>query len=410
MEIEITSTNPAVKAVIMGTAPRPARLAAAKGLLPLSQGDLLEILVNLAVNEDAELAETARATIDAQDPGELRSAVQSETAPSVLSFLARKKDLPREVHEVVITNLSTPDAALVDLAKNTSESALLELIAVNQQRLIRVPELIEAIIANSARTPEAERRARETRREFFEKERGAQQIANELRAQGKEAAAEFIERAEFAGGIGDGGEGGGDGEISLADAVLLAEYIEVPDVDVDDSWLSMETLEEIYEETPEQRQAIVNKILGELKSEEGVDPNEFITMVRRILLMGVKDRVRYAMKGDREVRNILIRDSNRIVSEAVIKNPKITDQEVEKIAAMRTVSSDILRQIGTSRQWLRSYSIIHNLARNPRTPMPIIMSIIPRLMPKDLKSLGANRNVPDAVRQQAARLSAIRNQ
>jgi hypothetical protein len=37
------------------------------------------------------------------------------------------------------------------------------------------------------------------------------------------------------------------------------------------------------------------------------------------------------------------------------------------------------------------------------------MSIIPRLMAKDLKSLGANRNVPDAVRQQAARLSAIRH-
>lgn len=388
--------------MITGTAPRPARLAAARGLLPLQQSELLEILVNLAVIDDAEIAQTARATLDSQDHGELRAVTQSdETAPSVLGFLARKKDLPREVHEAVIANQRTPGEALVELAKNTGEGALLELIAINQQRLIRVPEIIEAIIANPARTPEAERRARETRREFFEKERGAQQIADELRAQGKEAAAEFIERAEFSQNI-------EESEISLEDAALLAQYIEVPDVDIDDSWLSMDLIEEFYEETPEQRQAIVNKILGELKSEEGVDPNEFVTMVRRILLMNVKDRVRYAMKGDREVRNILIRDSNRIVSDAVIKNPKITDQEVEKIAAMRTISSDILRQIGTKRQWLRSYGIIHNLARNPRTPMPIIMSIIPRLMPKDLKSLGTNRNVPDAVRQQAARLAAIR--
>ena len=50
----------------------------------------------------------------------------------------------------------------------------------------------------AARTPEADRRASETKREFFEKERGAQQIANELRAQGKEAAAEFLEQAEAA--------------------------------------------------------------------------------------------------------------------------------------------------------------------------------------------------------------------
>lgn len=404
MEIEITSNNPAVKAVITGTAPRPARLAAARGLLPLPQADLMEILVNLIGNEDGEIAETARATLAAQDPGDLRAVAQAgETAPAVLGFLAKKKDLPRETHEAVIANLNTPGEALVDLAKNTGEGALLELIAVNQQRLIRVPELIEAIIVNPARTPEAERRARETKREFFEKERGAQQIASELRAQGKDAAAEFIEQAEFAEKLGRD-----DGEISLQDAVLLAKYIEVPDVDIDDSWLSMDLIEEFYEETAEQRQAIVNKILGELKAEGGVDPSVFVTIVRRILLMTVKDRVKYAMKGDREVRNILIRDSNRIVSEAVIKNPKITDQEMEKIAAMRTVSSDILRQIGTNRQWLRSYSIIHNLARNPRTPMPIIMSIIPRLMPKDLKALGKNRNVPDAVRQQAARLATTR--
>ncbi len=185
--------------MITGTAPRPARLAAARGLLPLPQADLMEILVNLIGNEDGEIAQTARATLAAQDAGDLRAVAQAgETAPAVLGFLAKKKDLPRETHEAVIANLNTPGEALVDLAKNTGEGELLELIAVNQQRLIRVPELIEAIIVNPARTPEAERRARETKREFFEKERGAQQIANELRAQGKEAAAEFIEQAEFA--------------------------------------------------------------------------------------------------------------------------------------------------------------------------------------------------------------------
>lgn len=404
MKFEIVSTNPAVAAVINGTAPRPARLAAAKGLLPLSQADLLEILVHLSEGDDAELSQTAGATLHSQDPMELRTIAMADDAPeSILSFLARKKDLPREVHESVISNLKTPGEALVELAKNTREAGLLELIAVNQQRLIRAPEIIEAIIANPARSTEAERRARETKREFFEKERGAQQIANELRAQGKEAAAEFIEQAEFAEELETE-----EAEISLEDAVFLAEYIEVPDVEIDDSWLSMDLLEEIYEETPEQRQAIVNKILGELKG-EGIDENEHVSLIRKILLMKMKDRIKYAMKGDREVRGILIRDPNRIVSEAVIKNPKITDQEIEKITAMRTITGDILRQIGINRQWLRSYGIIHNLARNPRTPMPIIMGIIPRLMPKDLKSLGQNRNVPDAVRQQANRLSALRS-
>ena len=56
--------------------------------------------------------------------------------------------------------------------------SLLELITINQQRLIRAPAIIDAVLANPVRTHEAERRVREVRREFFEKERGAQQIAH----------------------------------------------------------------------------------------------------------------------------------------------------------------------------------------------------------------------------------------
>src|SRR6185295_15927459 len=115
-----------------------------------------------------------------------------------------------------------------------------------QQLLIQNPAIIDAIIANPHRTPESERRAAETKREFFEKERGAQQIANELRAQGNAAAAEFIEQAEFASDM----DGSG---LSLDDAAFIASMIEVPDRETDDSWLGLEYIEEIYEETEEER-------------------------------------------------------------------------------------------------------------------------------------------------------------
>ena len=64
---------------------------------------------------------------------------------------------------------------------------------------------------------------------------------------------------------------------------------------------------------------------------------ERVSLIRRILLMTVKDRIKLAMKGDREARSILVRDGNKIVSTAVVHNPRITDKEVESIAAMRTV-------------------------------------------------------------------------
>ena len=407
MNVEVNSTNPVVKAIVSGVAPQPARLAAARGMLPLPQSDLLEILVALASENDAELAETATKTLAAQDKNDLENAVKSdEIAPQVLAYFAGQNEQPKQIHEAIITNPKTPTDSIINFARQTAHGDLLELISFNQQMLIKTPQIIDAIIANPYRTAEAERRATETKREFFQKERGAQQIANELRARGKTAAAEFIEQAEFADDL---QEESSKTSLSFEDAILLAEHIEVPDAEVDDSWLSSAFIEEFYEETDEQRELIVNKILGELSAEDDEISGERVSMINRILRMGMKDRVKLAAKGDREARNILIRDPNRIVAQAVITNAKITEQEVEKVAAMRSVPEDVLRQIAINRTWARNYTIMHNLARNPRTPMANVISILTRLQLRDLQAMTKNRNVSDAVRKQALRLATARS-
>ncbi|HYY98131.1 MAG TPA: hypothetical protein VE642_06045, partial [Pyrinomonadaceae bacterium] len=199
MSAEITSsTNPVVRAVVSGTAPQQARMAAARGLLPLAQEELLELLVALRSDADEAVARAADETLSAQEPAALSAAASSAgTPPPVLAYLATRADLGRAAQEAVALNLSTPDEAIVELARATQEGAVLEVISINQQRLIRAPQIIDAVLGNPARTPDAERRVRETRREFFEKERGAQQIAGELRARGQSAAAEFIESSEM---------------------------------------------------------------------------------------------------------------------------------------------------------------------------------------------------------------------
>ncbi|MFM9905224.1 MAG: hypothetical protein ACKVQJ_11715 [Pyrinomonadaceae bacterium] len=402
MSSEITSSNPVVKAVLEGTAPRPAQLAASRGVLPLPQPDLLEILVTFFGGSDAELKENARATLAAQNVDALEETIRSgELAPTVMAYFAGREDLPAGIYETILTNSRTPPAAIAKFAAKTQSGPLLELISFNQQLLIKNRAILDAIIGNANRTPEADRRASEIRREFFEKERGAQQIANELRAQGNEAAAEFIEQAEFAADLGASG-------MSVDDALFLAQHIEVPDRETDDSWLSLEYIEDIYEETDEQRQAAIGKIIGEMQLEEDEIPGERISMINRIMKMGIKDRVKLAMKGDREARNILVRDPNRLVSTAVVNNPRITEQEVESIAAMRSIPEDILRQIASNRQWARSYNVMHSLAKNPRTPIANAITIMSRLQLRDLMSLTKNRNVSDAVRRQALRLYSAR--
>lgn len=378
-------------------------MAAAKGVLPLPPNDLLEALAHLAKDSDAELAQTARETFAAQE--NLLAAVDAEeVAPTVLGYIAENPAFSTEIYTAVVVNAKTPDAAIVKFATATTNGSLLELVAFNEQRLIRTPAILDAILANPARTSDVERRAREIKLEFFEKERGAEQIAAELRAQGQEAAAEFIEQAEFAANL---SETATDGGLSIEDAILLASHIEVPDDEIDDSWLSFDLIEQLYEESDEQRRALAEKIISESVLDGEAAPDR-IALIRRIMLMKTKDRVKLAMKGDREARSILIRDSNKIVSAGVLANPRITENEVEKIAAMRTVPDEILRTIGINRTWARNYLIIHNLARNPRTPMATAMTILTRIQTKDLKAISANRNVSEAIRKQAFRLLATR--
>jgi len=239
LSTEITSTNPTVRAIIGGTAPPAARFAAASGLLPLPQTDLLEVLVALRQSDDAELAVAAEETLQSQTADDILIAAKSvDTAPLVLDYLATITTAGQPLQEAIVLNSRTPDRAVANVASIATNPAILELIAANQQRLVRFPEIIDAILSNSARSPEAERRAQETRREFFEKERGAQQIAQELRARGKNAAAEFFESAELRG-------------MSADDAWLIAEHIEVSDADLDHSWLPAERYEELADETAE---------------------------------------------------------------------------------------------------------------------------------------------------------------
>jgi hypothetical protein len=369
-------------------------------LLPLPQADLLEALVHLTADNDPAIAQAAQETMASQPPGDLLQVASTETtAPAVLGYLASLGSAGNEIHEAIAANGNTPDEAIALLARATPNAALIELITLNQQRLIRAPEIIDAVLLNPARSAEAERRVKETRREFFEKERGARQIAQELRARGNSAAAEFFESAELTTTT---------GELSIDDAWIIAQHIEVSDVDIDDSWLAREFIEEMLVESPEQTAANAQAVINAEKLEGDISP-ERISLIRRIMFMTVKDRMKLALKGDREARGILIRDSNKIVATGVIHNPRISDQEIENIAAMRQVADEVLRLIGMNRAWARSYSIIHNLARNPRTPMATAVHILGRIRTRDLNAIAQNRNVSEAVRRQAYRLSQMRS-
>jgi hypothetical protein len=120
----------------------------------------------------------------------------------------------------------------------------------------------------------------------------------------------------------------------------------------------------------------------------------------------VIQRMKLAVKGTREQRSQLIRDSNKLVCVAVLSSPKITDSEIEAFARQANLSEAVLRAIATNRAWLKNYNVVAALTRNPKTPMPLAMGFLQRLNERDLKQLANDRNVSEPVRLAARKFLA----
>ena len=361
-----------------GGAPEVIKLAAARGLLPFSNEEMLEALVVLTNDDSDSIRSVAAATMDKLDPLTfIGLASERNTPASVLGFLCLWRQAPRELIEAALFNTATPDAALAQLAATTRHPAIIEAISFKQQSLIRSPAIIEAILANPAKTPEAERRVREVRVEFFDKQFGAQMVAEERST------------------VKVGG---------LEDLIRLG----LVDEGIDDSFVF--EYEEQYgpfdDRPPNPDEYLdVQQIVTDIASQESEEVSvDRMPVFFQVAMMSVKERVMLAIKGTREARMILIRDPNRIIATAVLKNPRISDTEIENIAAMKSVPEDVLRQIGQNRAWTRTYPVIHNLVRNPRTPIGTSLGFLNRIQSRDMRALSVNKNIPDVIRSTAYRL------
>lgn len=123
-----------------------------------------------------------------------------------------------------------------------------------------------------------------------------------------------------------------------------------------------------------------------------------LSITQRLAKMGMPERLKAAMKGTREMRAVLIRDPNKMISAAVLSSPKLTEQEIESFVRMGSVSEDVLRVIGANRSWTKNYSVVLGLTKNPKTPLAMSMTLLSRLNDGDIKQLSNDRNVPEPLR------------
>ena len=356
-----------------GNAPLTVRQSAARGVLPVGPEELLGILVYLQNDPEEEIREAARQTLTNEYSDNLLLTIaESVTAPvEVLEYFGRPPLRSPELLEALIQNRSTPDSTIASLARQV-DSKLMEVILINLMRLLRSPFILEALEANPGKTPDITRRLREIREEFFEKRNNFIPI-HRTRAEEKALTAEETE------------------EVLDEETTAMTVYSEELREGEDATSATLESLKD-----------------DGFESFDEMGEDERLSTIQRIARMTVSERVQTALKGNREERVILIRDANRLVASAVLDSPKLTDSEVEAIALMKNVSEEVLRVVGTKRDFAKNYAVIHNLVKNARTPIGTSLGLINRILTSDLRALSRNKNIPEVLRKNAQRQVQIR--
>jgi hypothetical protein len=168
--------------------------------------------------------------------------------------------------------------------------------------------------------------------------------------------------------------------------------------------------EETAAEDETEEMAAERRLLAQrpVVDDEGNEVN--LTLTQRVMKLSTNQKIMLALKGGKEERTLLIRESNRLIQVNVIKNTRISEGEIAYIAQMRTVSEEVLRIIAHSRDWMKKYPITKALVMNPRTPLPLAMTHFKRLYDSDMKLIVKDHNVPELLRREAKRLVEMKRQ
>ena len=359
---EVDPFEEIVSRIQEGRAPKPLRAAAARGALPLPRPALIRLQILLLADADAGIAAAAKSELDRLEAEAIREVLGERGTPAaVLAFFARRAARDETLAERLAFHPAAPVEALGLLAA-TGSAAVVELVLTNEERLLAEPLLVERLMTNPALRTDQRARILELLERL---------TRTELRRRAEER------RSADAGAETD----------SEPPIEELARMLEV---DVGELLSA-------------------SQIMGAEEFEESDDPL-IRDAFRRILRLNTAQKAILAMRGGREERQILVRDSNRTVALGVLKNGRLTEPEVESMAKMRSIHAEVLREIGRAREWSRSANIVTSLVNNPHTPQDVAMNFVNRLSNHDLKVVTMNRDIPELIRRMAKRTLDTRTQ
>ncbi len=135
--------------------------------------------------------------------------------------------------------------------------------------------------------------------------------------------------------------------------------------------------------------------------EEG---EEFLSKYKIAQMMGIGEKIKMALSGDKEWRSILVKDTNKLVSGSVMKNPRITEAEVIKLIKAGIQNDEIMRLICANKEWVKNYQIRKSLIENNRTPVQSAIRYLATMSEKDLSGFAKSKNIASVVSTMAKRM------
>jgi len=96
-----------------------------------------------------------------------------------------------------------------------------------------------------------------------------------------------------------------------------------------------------------------------------------------------------------------LKDTHYQIHTFVLKNPKITSDEVAHIARMATVTGDMIKAIVQNNEWMSNAAVRLAIVKNPKTPLPIVEKHLPKVNELDLMQIAKS----DGVRESVSRLA-----
>lgn len=124
----------------------------------------------------------------------------------------------------------------------------------------------------------------------------------------------------------------------------------------------------------------------------------------RVRSLTRNEKLMLAPKADRNERLMLAQDSDPQVLYSLLRNPRITNEEVARIARSTQLPAQAADLILKTAQWSASLDVRLALVNNARTPTPLALKILPTLPEREIRQIAKSTAVSQPLKQAALRL------